>query len=114
MDRIETDPETRTTTTGSNRSFGLVFSIVFGAIGLWPLMEGLDPRWWSMGLAGAILVLALIRPGVLSAPNRVWQRFGNLLHKIISPVVLAFVFFVVVTPVGFLRRLASGDQLGLR
>ena len=114
MDLIKADPGLRATTSGSNRAFGVVFSVVFGAIGLWPLMEGTEPRWWCIAVAGAILVLALIWPGMLSAPNRAWQRFGNLLHKIISPIVLAAVFFVIVTPIGLLRRLIAGDQLGLR
>ena len=98
----------------SNRVFGWVFTAVFLIIGLWPLLSG----------RRAALVVADRRRAVHAGhgrgasaaclPNRLWLRFGLLLNRIISPVVLAFLFYVVVTPMGMLMRAFGKDSLRLR
>ena len=98
----------------SNRSFGVVFTVVFAIIGLWPIIRGGDPRMWALGVSGVFLLLTLVYPAALAPLNRVWAAFGLLLHKIVSPVVLGFVFFVVVTPTAFLMRVSGKRPLQLK
>jgi hypothetical protein len=98
----------------SNRGFGLVFTGVFTVIAGWPLLAGRPVRWWSLAVAACFLGLALIAPGVLTPLNRVWLRFGLLLHRCVSPIVLAVLFFTTVTPIGLLMRALGKDPLRLR
>jgi hypothetical protein len=98
----------------SDRSFGVVFAGVFSVIGLLPLIHGGTPRAWSFAVAAAFLLVALVRPGILATPNRMWLRLAMALHRVVSPIVLAGLFYLLVTPVGVVARLARGDVLGLR
>jgi Saxitoxin biosynthesis operon protein SxtJ len=97
----------------SDRGFGLVFAAVFGLIALAPLRHGGSVRLGVLAIAAAFLILALIAPRTLSPLNRLWLRFGLLLHKVISPVVMAFLFFAVVTPVALIIRWIGRDPLRL-
>lgn len=97
----------------SNRSFGWVFTAVFFIVSLWPLLSGGPLRWWSLIVAVVFMVVTLFAPAFLALPNRLWLRFGLLLNRIISPVVLAFLFYVVVTPTGLLMRMFGKDNLRL-
>ncbi len=98
----------------SNRAFGWVFVAVFAIIGAWPLLSGGALRWWSVITAAVILLITLVAPALLALPNRLWMRFGVLLNRVISPVVLAFLFYAVVTPMGMLMRAFGKDSLRLR
>ena len=98
----------------SNRSFGWVFTAVFAVIGVWPLVSGGPLRWWALITAAVFMVATLLAPALLALPNRVWLRFGLLLNRIVSPVALAIMFYVVVTPMGLLMRLFAKDNLHLR
>jgi hypothetical protein len=98
----------------SDRGFGLVFSVCFAAVGLLPLLQGNAPRLWAVVASGVMLVVAMLAPALLRPFNRLWTRFGILLHSVVSPVALAIVFFGVVTPTGLLMRLFGKDLLGLR
>ena len=102
----------------SDRSFGLVFTVVFTLIGLWPLVgnwRDLDSvRIWALGVALAIFLIALIRPSLLAPVNRLWMKFGLLLNKIMSPLIMALLFFIVLTPVALVMRLSGKDILGLK
>jgi nitrate reductase NapE component len=100
--------------TSSNRGFGWVFTVVFLVIGLWPLLSGGTVRRWSLITAAVVVVITLTAPALLALPNRLWLRFGLLLNRLTSPVVLAFLFYVVVTPMGLLMRLFGKDSLRLR
>ena len=97
-----------------NRAFGWVFVAVFLIVALWPLAFGTAPRWWSLILSGLLAAVTVAAPALLTIPNRLWQRFGLLLHRIVSPVVLGFMFFIVVTPMGLLMRVFAKDNLRLR
>ena len=97
-----------------DRQFGLVFTAVFIVIAAWPLFSGRPVRWWSLAVAAAFLALALLAPGVLAPLNRVWLRFGLLLHRCVSPIVLGVLFFTTVTPMGLLLRALGKDPLRLR
>ena len=98
----------------SDRSFGFVFAVVFGLIGGWPLWHGAWRRWWAAAIAAAFGLVALVRPGALRPLNRVWQAFGRLLHRVVSPVIIGAIFFLCVTPIGVIMRLLGKDVLSLR
>jgi len=101
-------------TAGSDRGFGVVFSVVFVMIGLWPVLSGGTPRLWSLGIAATFLLVALTRPKLLSPLSRGWFLFGLLLHKIVTPVVMGVLFFLTVTPTGVIMRLIGKDPLHRR
>lgn len=99
---------------GSDRSFGLVFAVVFSAVALIPLWKGDDVRGWAFPIAAAFLIAALAWPSVLSPLNRAWTRLGLLLGKIVGPIAAGLLFFGVVTPIGVLMRVLGKDLLCLR
>lgn len=98
----------------SNRSFGLVFCAVFAIVGLWPLMSSGGLRWWALGVSGIFAVLALLAPAVLAAPNRAWAQLGILLGKVVSPIMLGVLYYLVFTPMGLFMRLLGKDPLRTR
>jgi hypothetical protein len=98
----------------SNRSFGLVFFIVFLLIGLWPLLEKSEVRYWSILFSLIFLILGLINSKLLNPLNRIWFKFGIQLGKIVSPLVMSIIFFLVVTPIGVIMRLLGKDILNLK
>jgi hypothetical protein len=98
----------------SDRSFGVVFAIVFTLVGVFPLLFGGAVQPWALGVGAAFLVVALAVPRLLAPLNRLWLRFGLLLHRIVSPVVLGIMFFVVITPMGVVMRAFGWDPLRLK
>lgn len=99
---------------GSDRAFGLVFSAVFAIIGGWPLIARDEPRWWAVVIVAVLLPVALIRPALLAPLNRLWFRFGLLLHRVVSPIILGLLFFLTVTPTALIMRALGKDPLRLR
>lgn len=99
---------------GSDKSFGYVFAGFFAIVGLLPLFKGGDVRLWALFLASLFLAIALIYPQLLKPLNRVWFLFGLLLHKIVSPLIMGLLFFLTVTPIALLMRLAGKDPLRLK
>ena len=99
---------------GSERSFGAVFAVVFLLIGLWPLTDGEAVRVWALGVATGVLAAALLAPHTLRPFNRIWFKFGLLLNKIVSPVVMGLLYYVTVTPLGVMMRLSGKDPLRLK
>jgi saxitoxin biosynthesis operon SxtJ-like protein len=100
--------------TGSDRSFGLVMAAAFAVVTalnawhigrLWP---------WTGGLAALFIAASLLRPAVLNPLNRVWMRFGLLLHKIVNPIIMALLFFGTVWPTGLVMRMMGRDLLRLK
>jgi hypothetical protein len=98
----------------SERGFGLVFAAVFTLAGLLPLWRAAPPRWWSLAVAAVFAALALLWPHALAPLNYLWFKFGLLLHAVVNPVVMAFLFFTTVTPIALIMRLAGKDPLRLR
>ena len=98
----------------SNRSFGIVFFIVFLLIALYPLLKGNDLRIWSLIISFIFLALGLINSRILTPLNRLWFKFGLLLGKFISPIIMGIIFFIVVTPIGIIMRLLKKDLLNLK
>ena len=98
----------------SNRSFGIVFFIVFLLIALYPILKGNDLRIWSLVISFIFLALGLINSKILTPLNRLWFKFGLLLGRFISPIIMGIIFFVVVTPIGIIMRLLKKDLLNLK
>ena len=98
----------------SNRSFGIVFFIVFLLIATYPLLKGNDVRIWSLLVSFGFLILGLINSKILSPLNKLWFKFGIILGKIISPLIMGIIFFVVVTPIGIAMRVLKKDLLNLK
>ncbi len=99
---------------GSERGFGFVFAAVFAVISLWPLIGGGGVRLWALAIAALFLAAALVRPNILRPLNRLWFRFGLLLGRIISPIVMAVVFCVAITPTALIVRAFGKDLLRLK
>ncbi|HYH79946.1 MAG TPA: SxtJ family membrane protein [Longimicrobium sp.] len=97
----------------SDRAFGLTFAGVLTVVGLLPLVRGGGVRAWALAAAAVFLAAALAWPAVLTPLNRVWLRFGLLLHRVMNPVILGIVFYFVITPMGLLMRLARSRPLKL-
>ncbi len=98
----------------TERSFGLVFTVVFAIIGLLPLWGGHGPRVWALGIALAFALLAFAAPKVLAPLNRFWMAFGKVMHKVVSPLVLGLLFAVAVVPTSMYLRLKGADPLRLK
>ncbi len=98
----------------SNRSFGIVFFVVFLIIALYPLTYGGEIRIWSLIISIIFLILGLLNSKILAPLNKIWFRFGILLGKIVSPLIMGIIFFLVVTPIGFIMRLLGKDVLNLK
>lgn len=105
---------TQTVKASSDRFFGLTFFVVFLIIALLPLLRQGSIRPGALGIALAFLVVSLVAPVWLAPLNRLWLKFGALLHSITSPVILGVMFFGVITPIGFLMRLAGKDLLHMK
>ncbi len=99
---------------GSERGFGIVFAAVFAIIGLWPLLDGAPIRLWALAVAGIFLAAALFFPVVLRPLNRFWFLFGMALHKVMSPLVMGLLFYLTVTPIALIMRIAGKDPLHRR
>ena len=95
----------------TNRSFGLVFFIVFLIIGLWPLANGGSVRFWSLIIALIFLFLGILNSKILTPLNVLWSKFGELLGIVIAPIVMGIIFFLVVTPTGLIMRMFGKDLL---
>ena len=95
----------------SNRSFGLLFFVVFLIVSLWPLTHEGSIRIWSVIVSAVFLILGLINSRLLTPLNVLWFKLGMTLGAIISPIVMGIVFFIVVTPIGFILRIMGKDLL---
>ena len=98
----------------SNRSFGIVFFFVFLIIALYPIINSGELRLWSLLISIIFLILGLINSKILTPLNKIWFKFGLLLGKIISPIIMGIIFFCVVTPIGLFMRLLKKDILNLK
>ena len=99
---------------GSNKSFGIVFFVVFLIIGLWPLLNNGDIRNWSVIISAIFLVLGLLNSKVLTPLNKAWFRIVIFLGNFIAPIVMGIIYFLVVTPTGLIMRFFGKDLLNLK
>ena len=98
----------------TNRSFGIVFFIVFLIVSLWPLLNNDQIRYWALFVSILFFLLGIINSKILTPLNKILFKFGILLGKIVSPLVLAIIFFLVVTPTGLIMRMLGKDLLNLK
>ena len=98
----------------NNKGFGLLFFVVFLIIGLWPLINGGEPRVIFFPFAFIFLILGLINSKILTPLNKAWVKFGEFLGKIIAPIVMAVVYFVVLTPISIIVRVFGKDLLKVK
>ena len=98
----------------SNRSFGIVFFVVFALIALYPLINNGEIRTWSVIISLIFLILGLLNSIILTPLNKLWFKFGIFLGKVISPLIMGIIFFLVVTPIGLIMRLSGKDVLNLK
>tara|TARA_B100000123_G_scaffold124265_1_gene91769 strand:- start:988 stop:1377 length:390 start_codon:yes stop_codon:yes gene_type:complete len=99
---------------GSNKSFGIVFFIVFFLISLYPLTNQENIRVWSLIIALIFLILGLLNSKILNPFNKLWFKFGMILGRIISPIIMSIIFFLVVTPIALIMKLLKKDLLNLK
>ena len=98
----------------SNKSFGIVFFLVFFLIGIYPVINSNDLRFWSLFLSLIFLILGLMNSRILTPFNRIWFKFGMLLGTIVSPFVMGVIFFFIVTPIGVIMKITGKDLLNLK
>ncbi len=98
----------------SNRSFGILFFLVFFGFGLWPLTKELSPNIYLIIISVVFLVLGLLNSKLLSPLNEIWIKFGEILGRIIAPLIMALVYFLILTPISLLVRAFGKDLLGLK
>ena len=99
---------------GSNRNFGMVFSILFLIVAIYPLFKNGDIRIWSAIISIIFLFLGLFNASILNPLNKIWFKFGFFLGNLISPIVMGIVFFIVVTPTSIIMKLLGKDLLALK
>ena len=98
----------------SNKSFGIVFFIVFLIISIYPLVDGDMLRIWALVISIIFLILGLLNSKILTPLNKLWFKFGILLGTIVSPIVMGVVFFAVVTPISLIMKILGKDILKLK
>lgn len=98
---------------GSNRSFGIIFFVVFMTVALWPILNSENVRIWSFIISIFFLFLGILNSKLLTPLNKLWMKFGFLLGKVVSPVVMAVIYFGVVTPTGLIMKILGKDILKL-
>ena len=98
----------------SNKSFGAVFFVVFFAIGVWPLTKNFSPNYYSIIISLIFLILGIINSSLLTPLNKLWIKFGEMLGKIIAPMVMAIVYFIILTPISLLVRAFGKDLLNIK
>jgi hypothetical protein len=98
----------------SNRSFGLLFFIVFIVVGLWPLIKGEAANIYLILISLFFLIFGLINSKILSPFNKAWIKFGEILGLIIAPIIMAIIYFIILTPISLIIRMFGKDLLGLK
>jgi len=98
----------------SNRTFGILFFLVFLLVGLWPITNNENLRWWSIVISLIFLFLGYINSNLLTPLNKIWIKIGEVLGKIIAPIVMAIIYFVVITPIAIFLKLFRKDLLKIK
>jgi hypothetical protein len=98
----------------SDRNFGLVISAALAAIGFLPMRHHHPVRWWALVAAICLVLITAIKPSLLHSANLIWMRAGFVLGKVVNPIVIALLFFLVFTPAAMILRWMKKDLLGLR
>ena len=98
----------------NNKSFGILFFIIFLLVAFWPLINSEFIRLWALGIASIFLVLGITNSKILTPIKKAWIKLGEILGKIIAPIVMGLICFVIISPIGLLMRLVGKDVLNLK
>ena len=98
----------------SNRSFGILFFIVFLILGLWPFKTGETVNYYLLIVSGIFLVLGIINSKLLTPLNKFWIKLGEVLGLVVAPLVMLIIFFALITPLSFLIKITGKDLLSLK
>ena len=98
----------------NNKSFGILFFIIFLLVALWPLINSQFIRLWALGIASIFLVLGITNSKILTPVKKSWIKLCEILGKIIAPIVMGLIYFLIITPIGLLMRLVGKDVLNLK
>jgi hypothetical protein len=98
----------------SNKSFGILFFIVFLIIAIWPVLTSESIRVWAIILSLIFLVLGIINSKLLTPFKKIWIKLGEILGKFIAPIVMGFIYFLIITPIGLFMRLIKKDLLSIK
>ena len=98
----------------NNKSFGILFFIIFLLIALWPLLNSEFIRMWALGIASIFLVLGFINSKILTPVKKSWIKLGEILGRVIAPIIMGFIYFIIITPIGILMRLIGKDLLNTK
>ena len=98
---------------GSNKSFGIVFAVVFLIIALWPLLDEGMFRVWALVTGIILFIISFIYPSIFKPFNYIWFKFGLLLGKIVTPIVMGFLYFFTITPTALIMRTLKKRPLDL-
>jgi len=102
------------TKVSSDRNFGIVFFVVFLLISIWPIMDGQALRVWSLVISLIFLFLGILNSKILTPLNLAWIKLGEILGRFIAPVVMAVIYFLIVTPIGLFMRIIGKDLLNIK
>ena len=98
----------------SNRTFGILFFLVFLIVGIWPILNNENMRWWAIVISLIFLLLGIINSKILTPFNKIWIKIGEILGKLIAPVVMAIIYFIVITPMAIFLKLFKKDLLKIK
>ena len=98
----------------SERSFGILFGIIFLIISLWPLLNSNNLRLWSLAVSLTFFLISFLKPVLLKTINNAWIKLGEILGRIIAPLVMAIIYFLILTPISLLVRLFGKDLIGIK
>ena len=98
----------------NNRSFGILFFIVFLLIAIWPLINSESIRIWSIIISTLFLILGITNSKILTPLKRGWIKLGEILGKVVAPIIMGFIYFIIITPIGILMRLFGKDLLNIK
>ena len=99
---------------GTNKSFGIVFFVFFLIVSIFPLLNNGDIRVWSLIISLIFLILGILNSKILTPLNQIWFKFGILLGRFVSPVVMGIIFFAIVTPTSLIMRVLQKNLLNLK
>jgi len=95
----------------TEKSFGIVFSIVFLIISLYPILENKPLQIWALVISVVFFIASFLAPQILKPMNKIWFRVGIMMGSVVSPIIMAVVFFIVILPIGLLMRILQKDFL---
>ena len=98
----------------NNKSFGILFFVVFSLIAVWPIMNEGQVRFWAIVISLTFLLLGIFNSKILSPLRLIWIKFGDILGMIIAPIVMGFIYFLIITPIGLFMRLIGKDLLKIK